>query len=330
MITTQDWNKHELDFTLETAKDLKRRNYSGEVLPDLLKKKTFFALFYNTSTRTKASFEAAMTLLGGHSQYIEASTTRLLQGEAVKDVARVYSRFGDGIGIRIGTLHELPPGKATAIIREFAQFSDVPVINMANDEYHPCQALTDIMTIQEKFPKYENKKFVIMWAYSGKIRTPCSINADALIMSRYGLDVVVACPPEFELDPKIIDFCKHNSEESGGSIRITYDLKDALNGAHFVFPRTWTTRKCILEGLQAVGGKKAELEVHKRYEDWRLTNELVDLMDRSGKVMHVMPIYRGLEADDDVMDSARSIIIDQAENRLYSQMAVLALTMGGR
>ena len=330
LITTQEWTREELDVTLELAKDLKRRHYSGEILPDLLKKKTFFALFYNKSTRTRASFEAAMTLLGGHTQYIEASTTRLLQGEAIKDVARVYSRYGDGIGIRVGTLHEFPPGKATEIIREFARYATVPVINMANDEYHPCQALTDIMTVQEKTPKYEKKKFVIMWAYSGTIRTPCSINADALIMTRYGLDVVVACPPEFELDPKIIGFCKKNSEESGGSVSISHDLKEALSGAHFVFPRSWTTRRCILEGLKAVGGEKAELEIHAKYKDWKLTEELVDLMDKKSYIMHVMPVFRDLEADDKVMDSEKSIIIDQAENRLYTQMAVLALTMGGK
>jgi ornithine carbamoyltransferase len=327
LIETQEWSREELDLVLALAKDLKRKKYSGETLPDLLRKKTFFSLFYNTSTRTRASFEAGMTLLGGHSQFIEASTTRLLQGESVKDVANVYSRYGDGIGIRIGTLHELPPGKATDMIREFATFSNIPVINMANDEYHPCQALTDLMTVQEKFPRYEKKKYVIMWSYSGKIRTPCSINADALIMTRYGLDVEIVCPPEFTLDPKIINFCERNSNESGGSLRITHDIADGLNNAHIAFPRTWTTNKCIREGLQAVG-EVAELNTQEKYKNWRLTPNLVDLMDRSGKIMHVMPAYRNLEVDDEVLDGPRSIIIDQAENRLYTQMAVLALTMG--
>jgi ornithine carbamoyltransferase len=328
LIETQEWSRDELDLVLQTAKDLKKRHCSGKVLPDLLMKKIFFALFYNTSTRTRASFEAAMTLLGGDAQYIEASTTRLGQGEAVKDVARVYSRYGNGIGIRVGTLHEYPPGAATRMIREFAQFADIPVVNMANDEYHPCQGLADIMSVQEKFPKYEKKKFVIAWAYSGKIRTPCSINADALIMTRYGLDVVVACPPEFELDPKITDLCKVNSEESGGSLTVDHDLRNALRGGHLVFPRSWTTQNLILNGLQAVGGTEPELEVHRKYKHWRLTSELVDQMDRSAKIMHVMPVYRDLEADDELMDGTRSMIIDQAENRLHAQMGVLALTMG--
>ncbi|MEM4000857.1 MAG: hypothetical protein QXW86_08865 [Saccharolobus sp.] len=328
LITTQEWTREELDAVLCLAKDLKRRKYSGEILPSLLEKKTFFAIFYNRSTRTRASFEAAMTLLGGHAQYIEASTTRLLQGEAIKDVARVYSRYGNGIGVRIGTLHEFQPGKATEILREYAYYASVPVINMANDEYHPCQGLTDIMTVQEKMPKYEKKKFVIMWAYAGTIRTPCSINEDALIMTRYGLDVIVINPPEFDLDPKIINFCKKNVEESGGSFQISHDLKD-IEGANFIFPRSWTTRKCILEGLQTVG-EKTELEIHSKYKDWRLTKELVDMMDKKSYIMHVMPVFRNLEADDDVMDSEKSIIIDQAENRLYTQMAILALTMSTR
>lgn len=330
LITTQEWSREELDYVLETGKDLKRRRYAGEGVPDLLHKKTFFSLFYNASTRTRASFETAMTLLGGHSQFIEAASTRLLQGEAIKDVAGVYGRFGDGIGIRLGTLHEFPPGRATAILREFADNVDVPVINMANDEFHPCQSLTDIMTVQEKAPNYEGKKFVIMWAYSGKIRTPCSINGDALIMSRYGLDVTVVNPPGFDLDPKIIEYCKQNADRSGGSIRVSHDLEGAIQGAHFVFPRSWTSTKCITEGLPAAGGEKGELEVEAKFKGWKLDRKLADLMDRDGKVMHVMPVYRGLEADDDVLDSRRGILLDQAENRLYSQMAILALTMGGR
>jgi ornithine carbamoyltransferase len=329
LITTQDWSREELDYVLDTAKDLKRRRYSGEGVPNLLHKKTFFSLFYNTSTRTRASFETGMTLLGGHAQFIEASSTRLLQGEAIKDVAGVYGRYGDGLGIRIGTLHEFPPGKATAVIREFAENIDVPVINMANDEFHPCQSLTDIMTVQERFPKYERKKFVLMWTYAGKIRTPCSINGDALIMTRYGLDVTVACPQAFDLDPKIKDYCQKNADESGGSIRFTQDPEEALRGAHLVFPRAWTSTKCMLNGLETVG-EHAELELETKYKNWKLDPKLVALLDKHGKVMHVMPVYRGLEVDNSVMDSDRSIVLDQAENRLYAQMAILALTMGGR
>jgi len=324
LITTQDWDREELDSILELARDFKRMKYSKMEFPPILKNKTFFGVFYNKSTRTRASFEAAMTLLHGHMQYIEAETTRAVEGEAIKDVVRVYSRYGDAIGIRIGTKHEFPPGKTTEFLRECAKYATIPVINMANDEYHPCQALADILTVQEKMPKFEKKKFVIMWAYSGgNIRTPCSINEEALIMTRYGLDVTIVCPPEFVPDPKIIDFCKKNADESGGSIKIEHSLKNTIEGANFVFPRSWTTTECILKGLKKVG-EQEELKIHQKYKDWRLTMELVELMDKKSYIMHVMPVFRGFEADDDVMDSEKSIIIDQAENRLYAQMAILA------
>jgi ornithine carbamoyltransferase len=325
LITTQDWTREELDATLELAKDFKRRYYTGSI-PELLKNKTFFALFYNKSTRTRASFEAAMTLLGGHMQYIEAGTTRLVQGEAIKDVARVYSRYGHGIGIRIGTLHEFPYGQTTAMLREFAKYASIPVINMANDAFHPCQGLADIMTVQEKFPKYEKKKFVIMWGYYDGIRTWCSVQEEALIMTRYGLDVTIAHPPGFDFDPKVIEWCKENAKESGGDFQVSNDYKKALEGAHIVFPRNWASYKCAMEGVDRFGLKN-ELAIHEKYKDWRLTQELVDIMDKHAIIMHVMPVYRGKEADDEVMDSPRSVIFDQAENKLYVQMAVLALVM---
>jgi ornithine carbamoyltransferase len=327
-ITTQDWTREELDTALAASKDIKLKFRTG-YLPKLLENKTFFSVFYNTSTRTRSSFEAGMTYLGGHAQYIEASSTRLLQGEAIRDVAGVYSRYGQGIGIRVGTLLEFPYGMATNVIRDFAKYADVPVINMADDTFHPCQGLTDVLTVQEKFPKYEGKKFVIMWGYSDKIRTPCSIHCDSLIMTRYGLDVEVAHPPGFEIDENVVEMCKNNADDSGGSFTTSNDYKESLEGANIVFPRSWVSRECVLQGLNNFG-KENELKLHEKHRDWTLTQKLVDSMDRHAKVMHVMPVYRGMEATDEVMDSQHSIIIDQAENRLHTQMAVLALTMGGR
>jgi ornithine carbamoyltransferase len=241
----------------------------------------------------------------------------------------VYSRYGHGIGIRVGTLLEFPYGRATSIIRDFTRFADVPVINMADDSFHPCQGLTDILTVQEKFPKYEKKKFVIMWGYSDKIRTWCSIHCDALIMTRYGLDVTVVNPPGFDIDGKVIKWCKENAEVSGGEFQVSNDFNDALSGANIVFPRSWVSKECVLQGLNNFGREK-ELTIHEKHRDWMLTQDLVDIMEKNATVMHVMPVYREMEASSEVIDSPCSVIIDQAENRLHTQMAVLALTMGGR
>jgi ornithine carbamoyltransferase len=329
LITTQEWTIEELDFTLEFAKELKRRFYARD-LPELLKNKTFFMLFYNTSTRTRASFEAAMTFLGGHAQFVDVSTTRIGEGEVIKDTAKMYERYGHGLGIRVlESAVDYVYGRGNAVIREYAKHAKIPVINMADDMYHPCQGLADIMTVQEKFPKYEKKKYVIMWAYSNKIRSWCSVQEEALIMTRYGLDVVIANPPEFDLDPNIYEICRKNAEESGGSFEISNDYKEALEGAHIVFPRSWASHQCVMMGINKFG-KENELALHEKYRDWMLTRELVDLMDKNSIIMHVLPVFRGEEATDEVMDGPHSVIYDQAENRLHVQMAVLALVMGGR
>lgn len=330
LITTQEWTREELDFVLRLAKDLKAKFYTG-ALPELLKNKTFFMLFYNTSTRTRASFEAAMTYLGGHAQFIDVSTTRAGEGEAAKDMARVYERYGHGLGIRVlekAVNYEY--GKGNALIRDYAKWAKIPVINMADDMYHPAQGITDIMTVQEKFPKYEKKKYVIMWAYAApSIRSWGSIQEEMLIMTRYGLDVTIAHPPGFDLDPKLIEQAKQNADLYDGSFEIVHDYKEALEGAHIVFPRGWASHKCVMTGINRFG-KDKELELHEKYKDWRLTMELMDLMDKHKILMHVLPIFRGREADNDVVDSEYSAVFDQAENRLHSQMAILAATMGGK
>ncbi|MGQ4832433.1 MAG: ornithine carbamoyltransferase [Candidatus Asgardarchaeia archaeon] len=340
LITTQEWTREELDFTLEVAKDLKRKFYTGS-LPEILKNKTFFMLFYNTSTRTRASFEAAMTALGGHAQFIDVSTTRAGEGEAAKDIARVYERYGHGLGIRIlEKAVNYVYGAGNALIREYAKWAKIPVINMADDKFHPAQGLTDIMTVQEKFPRFENKKYVIMWAYAApSIRSWGSIQEEMLIMTRYGLDVTLAFPPGFDPDPQVIEWAKQNADQYGGSLEISHDYKEALEGANIVFPRGWASNKFVMEiapkaakeGAEAMKkAKEAEIELHNKYKDWRLTMDLVDRMAKNKMIMHVLPVFRGREADDDVMDSEYSAIFDQAENRLHAQMGILAVTMGGK
>ncbi|MDI6819840.1 MAG: ornithine carbamoyltransferase [Candidatus Hodarchaeaceae archaeon] len=326
-MTTQEWSREELDATLELAKDLKKKYYARKLQP-LLKNKTFFMLFYNTSTRTRASFEAAMTALGGHAQFIDIATTRASEGEAPKDIAKMYERYGHGLGIRIlesavGYVY----GRGNAVIREYAKHCNVPVVNMADDMYHPCQGLADIMTVQEKFPRYEGKRYVIMWAYSNKVRSWGSVQEEALIMSRYGIDVTIAAPKGFELDPNIVNICRQNARESGAELKTENDLKGALEGAHIVFPRNWASHACVMQGMDKFG-KENEIRLHERYRDWMLTRELLDLMDPQAIITHVLPVFRGEEATDEVMDGPHSVIYDQAENRLHVQMAALALTMG--
>ena len=328
LITTQDWKVDELKIALGLAKELKETyHYFGlERLPPLLDRKTFFMLFFAPSTRTRAAFEAAMTYLGGHAQYIESRQTRAGEGEAVKDIVAMYDRYGHGLGIRIlDKAIDFRHGVGNQLLREAAKHVRVPVINMADDQFHPTQALGDYMTFEEKFPNPKGKKYVIMWAYSPHVRGPCSVNADLLLFTRMGVDVTVAYPPGFDLYPDIVNQAKANAESSGAVLEFTNDYKEALRGAHAVFPRNWASQQLQELGYSKFG--EEELRTYEKFKDWKVTSELMDLMDKSGVLMHVMPIMRGYEADDEVVDSPRSVLYEQAENGMWAKAAVLALTM---
>jgi ornithine carbamoyltransferase len=329
LITTQDWSLDELRATLKVARDLKAKYRRGRV-PPLLRDKTFFMLFYAPSTRTRAAFEAGMTYLGGHAQYIDVSTTRLGSGEAPKDVAKMYEKYGHGLGIRIlDSAIDYVYGAGVSVVREYAEHAEIPVINMACCTYHPTQGLADLMTVQESLGKVQGKKYVIMWGYAKSFRGRCSIQEEALIMPRFGMDVVLAHPPGFEIDPKIVETAKSNATEAGGSFQVSNDLKSSIEGAHAVFPRNWASYELLRVGASKFG-KEREMELHDKYRDWTLNQDLLDRMDRKAVVTHVLPVLRGEEATDQVMDGPQSVIYPQAENGMYTKMAVLAVTMGRR
>ena len=327
LITTQEWSVDELRATLKLARDLKAKYRRGRV-PPLLRNKTFFMLFYAPSTRTRAAFEAGMTYLGGHAQYIDVSTTRLGSGEAAKDVAKMYEKYGHGLGIRIlDSAIDYVYGAGVSVVREYAKHAEIPVINMACCTYHPTQGLADLMTVQEALGKVQGKKYVIMWGYAKSFRGRCSIQEEALIMPRFGMNVVLAHPPGFEIDPKIVETAKSNAIEAGGSFQVSNDLKSAIEGAHAVFPRNWASYELLQVGASKFG-KEREMELHEKYRDWIFNQDLLGRMDRKAVVTHVLPVLRGEEATDQVMDGPQSVIYPQAENGMYTKMAVLAVTMG--
>jgi ornithine carbamoyltransferase len=329
LITTQDWSLDELRATLKVARELKAKYRRGHV-PPLLRDKTFFMLFYAPSTRTRAAFEAGMTYLGGHAQYIDVSTTRLGSGEAPKDVAKMYENYGHGLGIRIlDSAIDYVYGAGVSVVREYAEHAEIPVINMACCTYHPTQGLADLMTVQESLGKVQGKKYVIMWGYAKSFRGRCSIQEEALIMPRFGMDVVLAHPPGFEIDPKIVETAKSNATEAGGNFQVSNDLKSAIEGAHAVFPRNWASCELLQVGASRFG-KEREIELHEKYRDWTFNQDLLGRMDRKAVVTHVLPVLRGEEATDQVMDGPHSVIYPQAENGMYTKMAVLAVTMGRR
>ncbi|MEM2871528.1 MAG: hypothetical protein QXX19_04085 [Candidatus Caldarchaeum sp.] len=327
LISSQDWSIEEIEATMNLARLLKIKRASGDI-PELFKNRTMFMLFYNTSTRTRASFEAAATMLGGHAQFIDFATTRGAEGESVRDIARMYERLGQVLGVRIlESAVDYVYGRGNAVVREYAEHAKIPVINMADDMYHPSQAITDLYTLREKLGGVEKKKYVLMWAYSDKVRSWGSIQDELLISTRFGMDVVLAYPPGFDIDGRVVEQARRNAEESGGSVEIVHDYREALSGADAVFPRSWASHECVMTGMNRFG-REREVELHNKHKDWKLTKQLTDLMAKNGVVTHVLPVFRGQEADDDVMDGPRSVIYDQAENLLYVRAAILALVAG--
>jgi len=330
LISELDWTREEYDVAMKVTDQLKGAYYSRTPHPTL-EYKTFAMMFFAGSTRTRMSFETAMTQLGGHSQFINPQTMRLSledkpgAGETVKDTAEAMERYCDGIGIRLLDDAVQHYGQGDLVMQKFAEHCRVPIINMASDIYHPCQSLTDIYTMHEKLDgAVRGKKIVIMWAWSPWIRGWCSVQGTALISSLYGMNVVVANPPEYDLDPKVMQDCHDLAAASGGSFEISHNLDKALDGAAVVFPRNWFTK----DRYQI--GKEKEAEIAKKYVGWKYSAERQKKLGAPGHLLQCMPVDRGNEADPEVCDNKLSWILDQAENRLHTQKAILTLTMGGR
>lgn len=333
-ITLMEFDREEIETILDTAFDLKRRWIRGEP-HELLKGKTLFMLFYNRSLRTRNSFEAGMTQLGGHAHFLEpdAVYTPALPGEEkaysterISDVARVLAEMGHGIAIRIyGKNTGWIYGKGNLVIREFARWACIPVINMEDDMYHPCQALADLMTMMEKLgPDLQGKKFVMSWAYSGSVEKPLAVPQSAIIAaSFFGMDITLAHPRGFDLDPKVLGFVQKNVKRYGGNFKIVHDMDEAFKDAVVVYPKSWTSQPT--DGKTPMDPEKAKA-LFEANRHWITTEERMKLTD-DAIYMHCLPADRGMEVTDEVIDGPNSVIIEEAANRLHAQKGLMALIM---
>jgi ornithine carbamoyltransferase len=343
MITLLEWSREEVDSILEAATDLKKQYRGGKLHDDILRAKTLFMIFYNQSLRTRNSFEAGMSQLGGHAHYLDPSKiyTPALPGkevaystERVSDVARVLARMGEGIAIRCyGDPVDWVYGGANELVRNFAYWADIPVLNMECDKYHPFQALADVLTVKERFGTFEGVRFVMSWAYSPSIHKPRAVPQSAIIgATMMGMDVVLARPPEMVLDPEVISACRGYAEDAGGSFSISEDFSDAAKGAHVLYPKSWAATPIFKPpvGSDDPGETQA---IFDRYKDWKATPAYMALADKQAIYMHCLPADRGWEVEDAVIDNTepdsgwRSAVFDEAENRLHVEKAVMSLVM---
>ena len=317
-ITTQEWTDAEIETLLAVSADLKRKFHKGiphRYLPD----KTIFLIFFDKSTRTRNSFEAGMTQLGGHAHFLTADVMQVSHGESAKDTGIILSRYGHGIAIR----HDLIPGEGNAYMREVARWADVPVINMQCDVDHPCQTLADLMTIREKLGKnLRGRKVAVSWAYAPSYAKPLSVPQGLImLLPRFGMNVTLAHPPEYFLMPETLQAARRNAVAAGVHFEVANTMEEAFRDADVVIPKSWGC-------LDTMGQKPEEsLRIAKQYRHWICDAAKMKLARPGALYMHPLPADRGNEVTDEVIDGPHSVVYDEAENRLHTCKAIMALTM---
>ena len=317
-ITTQEWTEAEIEVLLDVSADLKRK-FRGRIPHRHLPDQTLFLMFFDKSTRTRNSFEAGMTQLGGHAHFLTADALQVSHGESPKDTGIILSSYGHAIAIR----HDLIPGEGNRYIREVAQWASVPVINMQCDVDHPCQTLADLMTIREmRGRNLRGLKVAVSWAYAPSYAKPLSVPQGLImLLPRFGMDVVLAHPPEYRLMPATLSAAHENAQRGGGSFREVPGMDEAFLHADVVVPKSWGC-------LETMGSNPAEsLRIAKQYTDWICGPNLMKLARPDVLYMHPLPADRGNEVTDEVIDGPNSVVYAEAENRLHTAKAILALTM---
>lgn len=326
-ITEQDWTKAEIDRALDLSYELKEKKRRGEIT-NWLENQTVFMIFFEQSTRTRNSMGCGITQLGGNSHDLTPDKMQLSHGETAKDTAVVLSRMGHAIACRNCFYNT-----GNTYLREMAAHSSIPILNLQCDVYHPMQGLADLMVIQEKFGKNtKGLKVTISWAYATSHAKPVSVPQTQIeLFTRYGMDVTVAAPKEFPLQPDIVEQAKMNAREGGGSLRFVSDMDEGFRGAQIVIPKNWGGFAFFPEWKDTDEQKKEMKANLERHKGWICDARRMGLAAKDVRYMHALPADRGKEVTDEVIDSEQwSIIYDEAENRLHTAKAVMALTMGAK
>lgn len=338
-ITTESWDESSLRGIIELASRMKYDPH-GEKWNSVLKHKKFLMMFHNPSLRTHLSFEAAVTDLGGSAIYYgpgmgwSKTENGVASSESLKDIAKVVSRYVDGVGIRI-SMDAVPQyGDGYRYLTDFAHYADVPVVSMAGDRFHPCQAMADLMGWAERFtPKnivtdvnrLRGKTLLLTWGGSGFARPWASVQSHLLLAARFGMNIKLAYPEGYALDPEITDKAKVYCDQNKKSFQLLHDTNDGYENTDVVYVRNWISNDAYKDRTFQY---RSEIEKASVLKDWIVTTQK---MERTNKAIFAnpMPVDRGKEAEDSVVDSDYSVIYDVAENRLYIQKALLSTLIGG-
>ena len=294
------FSKSELDGLFALTKELKEKQKKG--IPHRhLEGKSVALIFEKSSTRTRVSFEVGVAQLGGQPLFISSGTSQMGRGEPIKDTARTIARYCDGVMIRT---------YGQEVVEEFAKHSSVPIINGLTDLCHPCQVMADIMTVIEHKGSYEGLRFA--WVGDGNNMANTWVEAAAI----FGFELTLACPKGYQPNAKVLEWAKSRATSR---ITLTDDPKEAVNGADVLNTDVWASM-----------GQEAEQQ--KRllaFAGYCLDDSLLDLAKPGCIVMHCLPAHRGEEISESVIEGPRSVVWDEAENRLHVQKAIMARLMGG-
>jgi len=327
-LSTVDWSHEALDGLLALAADLKR-----SPLNDTLRGKSIALMFLNPSMRTRTSFELGMQQLGGiaivlqpgkDAWGVEFAPGAVMDGDAeehIAEVAGVLSRYCDLIGLRaFPGFKNWSDDRTDSVIKSLAQHASVPVINMETI-VHPCQELALMLTLKEHLGQVARRKFVLTWTWHPRPLNTAVANSALLAATKFGMDVTLLCPePDYVLDTQFMEAASSNARASGGSIKVTHDIEAAYDGAEVVYAKSWGA-------LPFYGDPEREWELRQRYRHFMVDEEKMSLTNHA-RFSHCLPLRRNIKATDAVMDADYCVALDEAENRLHVQKAVMMTLLG--
>jgi N-acetylornithine carbamoyltransferase len=323
-LTTADLSRSELESVLANAVEIKNAGTGTKPLAG----RSVALVFLNPSLRTRASMQVGIYELGGNPVILEPGSTSwtlehregaVMDGdktEHIKEFVRVLERYVSAIGVRtFAELKDWKTERTDPVLNAFARYSNVPVINLESAMHHPCQAMADMMTIREKFGN-EKKKILLTWAWHPKPLPMAVPNSFALAAAQFGHDLRVAHPAAYELDPHLLRKVEAFARKAGGSVEFTHNVNEAFYDVDVVYAKSWGSKKFY-------GAVETEIAFRADMRNsWIVDSEKMNKTNNA-VFMHCLPVRRNVIVTDDVIDSPNSVVIDEAENRLHVQKAIL-------
>ncbi|MGI8918929.1 MAG: N-acetylornithine carbamoyltransferase [Pyrinomonadaceae bacterium] len=323
-LSTGDCSRDQLEKLLAAADEFK-----SEVSAKPLSGQSIALVFFNPSLRTRASMQVGIYELGGNPVILEPGGTSwtlehragaVMDGDKTEHVAefvRVLGRYCSAIGVRtFAALKNWHEERTDPVLQAFAKYAEVPLINLESAMFHPCQALADMMTIREKLGQ-GRKRVVLTWAWHPKPLPMAVPNSFALATAQMGHDLVIAHPGGYDLDEDLVASIKQQAAAAGGSLQITDDIDEAFDGAEVIYAKSWGAK-------QFYGSAELDIALRAQFRDrWIVDQKKLDTTNNA-IFMHCLPVRRNVIATDEVIDSPASVVVDEAENRLHVQKAILA------